>query len=178
MAADNDNVVIAAFNDPEDAKSAVEALHDAGFDDHEIGVLRQDGAGRAEVKPLEQAKGKQAGTGAAVGAAVGLGLGVVAGFLPGIGPILASGILASILAIAATGAAAGGIVGALVGMGISEDDAHFFDHQFREGRTIVLVVSGDQTDLAFRVFHHHNAAYRPETTGGAERETGAAPPLH
>jgi uncharacterized membrane protein len=147
------NVMIAAFNDRSYALSAVDRLHEAGFSDTEIGILSRDD-GEDAVKTLQAARRKKTGPGAAVGAAVGLGVGALVAAVPGIGPVLVGGVLASIMAGAVTGAAAGSLVGALVGLGLDEDVASYFERKFRDGETIVLVVTGDRTPAAFRLFHH------------------------
>jgi hypothetical protein len=53
--------------------------------------------------------------------------------------VIAAGLLAGVLGGAAAGAAAGGIVGALVGLGIPEDEAHRYQEEFLQGRTLVVV---------------------------------------
>jgi hypothetical protein len=155
--ASEQNVMIAAFNDRSYAFSAVERLHEAGFTDKEIGVLTHD-EGQDAVKTLQDARRNKAGSGAAVGAAIGFGVGALASALPGVGPVLAGGVLASLMAGAVTGAAAGGLVGALVGLGLDEDAASYFERKFRDGETIVLVVSGERTDVAFRLFNQYGAS--------------------
>jgi hypothetical protein len=72
--------------------------------------------------------------------------------IPGVGPVVSGGLLATALAGAATGAAtgavAGGVTGALVGLGIPEDEAKYYDEQFREGRTLMTVKADDRYDDA------------------------------
>ncbi|MGH7129004.1 MAG: general stress protein, partial [Planctomycetaceae bacterium] len=80
-----------------------------------------------------------------------------AGLLPAIGPVIAGGLLMSILASAAGGAAAGGLVGALIGLGIPEEEARFYDTEFRAGRTVVTVQAGDRYDEAFAICNRRGA---------------------
>ncbi len=137
------NVLIGVFNDHRKAQEALAELKRVGFRDEQIGVASRD-ADRDEV-----AKGKSKGTyaeeGAVAGVATGAGvgglwaLGIAAGVLPAIGPVIAGGLLASILASAATGAAAGGLAGALIGMGIPEEEATYYESEFKAGRTVVTV---------------------------------------
>jgi len=84
-------------------------------------------------------------------------VGIAAGVLPAIGPAIAGGILASILASAATGAVAGGVIGALLGIGVPEDEAKYYDEEFRSGRTIVTVRAENRFDEAQDVLRRHGA---------------------
>ena len=82
----------------------------------------------------------------------------MAGVLPAIGPVIAGGALAAIAASAAGTAVAGGLVGALIGMGISEDEAEYYDREFEQGRTVVTVkASGAQYQTAHRILDRYNA---------------------
>jgi hypothetical protein len=49
---------------------------------------------------------------------------------------------------AGIGAAAGGLVGALVGMGIPDEEAKYYDSEFKQGRTLMTVKSSDRYDEA------------------------------
>jgi uncharacterized protein (TIGR02271 family) len=138
--------VIAIFDDRARAQSAIEQLKRAGFTEREIGVTARDGdTGSAEV--LRDGGGKEthakegAITGLAAGAGVGAlwGLGILAGVLPAIGPAIAGGTLAAILSSAAAGAATAGLAGTLIGLGIPEDEAKYYEEEFRAGRTVVTV---------------------------------------
>ena len=131
------------FEDRNDARKAIDELKRIGFRDDQIGVVSHDTENENGKATGEGAT--KVGGGAAIGAATGAGvgalwaLGIAAGLLPGIGPIIAGGILASVLASAAGAAAVGGIAGALVGLGVSEEDANYYEGEFRGGRTIVTV---------------------------------------
>lgn len=46
------------------------------------------------------------------------------------------------LASAGSGAAAGAVIGGLVGLGVPEDEAQFFEHEYRAGRILVTVAAG------------------------------------
>jgi outer membrane lipoprotein SlyB len=70
--------------------------------------------------------------------------------LPAIGPVIAGGLLAAIAASAGVGAAAGAIVGSLVGLGVSDEEAAYYDEEFRKGRTIVVVQTDDRADVAYQ----------------------------
>jgi hypothetical protein len=64
------------------------------------------------------------------------------------------------------GAAAGGLVGALVGLGLSEEDARYYEGQVREGKTLVAVDAGDRPDEARDIVRRH---------GGYDRATAPGP---
>jgi uncharacterized protein (TIGR02271 family) len=138
--------VIAVFDDRTQAQRAIADLKRAGFTENEIGVTTRDGdsgdgrLARASDKGETHAK-EGAVAGVAAGAGVGAlwGLGILAGVLPAIGPAIAGGTLAAILSSAAAGAATAGVAGALIGLGIPEEEANYYDQEFRAGRTVVTV---------------------------------------
>lgn len=163
MATKKNSVVVGVFKDRNQAEQAVDALQKAGFKDSQIGVVARDG------KPVRGIKNRStlAEEGAVGGAAVGLGagmlagLGVIAGVIPAIGPAIAGGILGSILSSAGLGAAAGGLIGALVGLGIPEEDAEFYEKEFKAGRIIVTVKNAARADEAMEIlkrYEGYNAA--------------------
>jgi uncharacterized protein (TIGR02271 family) len=75
--------------------------------------------------------------------------------LPAIGPVIAGGTLASIIASAATGAAVAGVGGALVGMGVPEDEAKYYESEFKAGRTLVTVQAGNQNAEVEAIMRRH-----------------------
>lgn len=80
-------------------------------------------------------------------------IGVAAGLLPAIGPVIAGGLLAAIAVGAGAGAATGLIVGAFVGLGVSDEEAAYYDEEFKKGRTIVVVQSHRSPDIAYRILN-------------------------
>ena len=97
--------------------------------------------------------GNKAEEGAVAGLATGavlakLGAGHPVHVVPGIGPAIFGGTLGAILSSAAAGAAAAGIGGALVGLGIPDDDAKYYEGEFKAGRKIVTVRGGPQAGNA------------------------------
>jgi hypothetical protein len=160
--------VVGVFERSEDARRAIEALRDDDFSAKDIGVLAHDKDGDPHIKSIKDLDGNKAGAGAATGAAVGAGggalwaLGIAAGILPAIGPVIAGGTLAAIAASAAGGAAAGGITGALVGAGIDDDEAAYYDEEFRQGRTVVVVHpdDADETARALAIMNRSNSVNR------------------
>jgi len=176
VAAAEQRAIVGVFEDRLAAEEAVHALHHAGFAHDKIGfVIRgvDDVAGGM----ITDASGTKDGKGAVAGALTG---GVVGGVLaagisllvPGVGPVLAGGILASFFGGAIAGTAVGGILGAMQGLGISEDEARFYERQFHEGRAIVAVKPGarlaDAADILVRFGGHnvHSEARSPVRTDG------------
>jgi len=152
---------VGVFYDPKQAQQAVNELRRLGFREDEIGVASREGdniAGAREVSSTDSNAGTGAVAGAATGAGIGAlwGLGIVAGVLPAIGPAIAGGTLAAILSSAAAGAAAAGLAGALIGLGVPEEEAHYYEEEFKSGRTIVTVKSEARCDEARAVLQRFN----------------------
>ena len=164
------DTALGVFDDRDDAQDAINALRDAGFDPSQISVLARD---RNTANGLAEDTGSEAGTGAATGAIAGGLLGGVAGWLigigalaiPGVGPIIAAGPLAAALGGAAIGAAGGGIIGALTGAGVPEDEARYYDEEFRRGGIVVSVTAPGRYGEASSILHEYGA--RDMTTANA-----------
>lgn len=173
---EHQSVVVGCFVDPENARLAIRRLREAGFADSDIGLITHDRNGEVEVTTLDEARGSRAGTGAAIGAAAGAGgaalwaLGVAAGVLPAIGPVIAGGLLAAVLASAAGGAAAGGIVGALIGLGIPDEQARYYEDEFKRGSTIVIVSTDERPADALEILRACDSYNRYDEEIEAERE--------
>lgn len=165
MATQARSTVVGIFHDQDKADAAIVDLHDAGFTKDQIGIVARTDSGTGEWRhPTEPDSNESAAEEAAVGgAAIGAGvgglwaLGIAVGALPAIGPAIAGGILASILASTALGAAAGGLVGALVGMGIPEEEAEYYEEEFRAGRILVTVRDESRVDEARAILLSHGA---------------------
>jgi hypothetical protein len=161
------STIVGVFEDRSDAEDAVRDLQRSGYTASDIGYAGHGTAPEGVRDAEEQAE--DAGAGAAAGAVGGGVLGgilgaVAAGLIPGVGPIIGAGILAATLGGAAAGAAAGGLVGALTGLGVSEDDARYYDDEFRSGRTLVTVRAADRWDEVRTILRRHGA-YDVETRG-------------
>lgn len=154
------DTVVSVFDDRDDAQDAIEALRDAGFRADTISVLARD---RDMAGTLAEDTGAQTAAGAATGALAGGLLGGVAGWLigigalaiPGVGPIVAAGPLAAALGGAAIGAAGGGIIGALTGLGVPEDEARYYEEEFRQGGIVVTVQAAGRYDEAHDILHEY-----------------------
>lgn len=147
--------IVGVFHNQREAQEALRDLRAAGFREDEIGLIAHDEDGMIETHDEE---GNKAGEGAAIGAATGAGAGalwavaIAAGILPAIGPVIAGGILGSVLASAAGGAAAGGLAGALIGLGIPDEEAEYYENEFRSGRTLVTVKTSSRREEAWRIW--------------------------
>jgi uncharacterized protein (TIGR02271 family) len=155
------DTIVGVFEDRAHAQDAIQDLKAHGFTDPQIGLVAHDR--KAPGHDVEEAEGSKAGEGAAIGLATGAGIGalwgigIAAGMLPAIGPVIAGGVLASTLASAATGAAVAGLVGALVGLGIPEEEAEFYETEFKTGRTLVTVRHEGRFDEAWTILQRHGA---------------------
>ena len=164
MSTTTSSTAVGVFTDRRQAQQAVADLKRAGFGDDQIGVVSK-GHDDATATTTD-AKGSHVGEGATVGVAAGAGvgalwaLGIVAGMLPAIGPVVAGGIFASILASAVGGAAIAGVAGALIGLGIPEEDAHYYEGEFKSGRTIVTVKAGARYNEAWSILSRGGAYSR------------------
>ena len=146
------STVVGVFEDKTHANKAITELHQAGFNQSQIGVVMQHAGGAGNVPATEH--DSHAASGALTGALAGLGLGalaglgVLAGVIPVVGPAIAAGTLGVILSNAAAGAGIAGLVGALVGAGIPEHEAKFYQGELEAGRSIVTVNAGSRSGEA------------------------------
>jgi uncharacterized protein (TIGR02271 family) len=172
------SVAVGVFEDVTKAQQCVQELRRAGFREDQIGVVRREGDGRTATTLTEE-KGNYAGTGAATGAVAGAGvgalwaLGVAAGMLPAIGPVIAGGLFAAVLASAAGTAAVGGVLGALIGLGIPEDEAQYYESEFKAGRTIVTVRTDGHYDEAMNILRRHGAYDMSSSSASSTTSTAA-----
>jgi hypothetical protein len=168
--------VVGVFTNRTQAQDAVADLRRAGFTEQEIGVVSHDEE-RPDTHAGDSGDAVTGGAvaGAAAGAGVGAlwGLGIMAGLVPAIGPVIAGGTLAAILASAATGAAVAGLAGALLGMGLSREEAEYYEGEFRQGRTVVTVHTLGRADEARMIldrFGAYDYTTRPSMAGSTMHE--------
>jgi hypothetical protein len=158
----NPSTVVGVFERQSDVNGALDDLYRAGFKDDQIGVVAH-GEGRTTTTDAgrpgtTEDRAEGAVSGAVTGGALGAVLGAAAALaIPGVGPVLAGGILASALGGAAIGAAAGGILGALTDMGVPEEDARYYETEFRGGRTLLTVRATGRADEARNILQRHGA---------------------
>jgi hypothetical protein len=171
------SALIGVFHDRLQAERAVRDLEAVGFDKRRIGFVIR-GSDVAQGGMITDTIGAKDGSGAIAGAVTGgLAGGILAAavtaVLPGVGPVLAAGVFAMFVGYAGAGAAIGGILGALIGLGVSEEEARYYEKHFHEGRAIVAVSKGAQMQLAGEILarngadHLQNLCNSPIDTGGA-----------
>jgi hypothetical protein len=161
--------IVGVFEGRREAETAVGRLLQAGFRPEQVGVvLRDEPAGKGLAKVVADVAPEE---GAAVGAVTGGTLGgligaAVAATLPGVGPALAVGILAGALGGATVGTAGGGLVGALVGLGMSHEEASYFEAEFHRGRALVSVRADGRRAEAAEILARCGAYPRAEGPPG------------
>jgi hypothetical protein len=161
MKAEDKGVILGVFFDRGTAEKAIDELHHAGFSDRDIGLLTPGG----EVVEAQTATTVQEGNaaegavaGALAGGTVGAVTGALASFLiPGLGMAVTGGLLTVILASTAAGAAGGSLIGPFIALGLSEEEARYYERQFSAGRTILVIKTHDREDEARRVLRRHGA---------------------
>ncbi len=171
------STLVGVFVDQNAAREAVNELRRDGFRSDQIGVAartERHGIPPAEEPAVDAKTRSKVAEGAAIGAGTGAGLGaawalgIAAGVLPVVGPVIAGGLLASVLASAAGTAAVGTIVGGLLGLGVSEEEAQFYETEFHAGRTLVTVKPEGRYGEAEAVLRKHGA-YDMKTTSNDNR---------
>jgi hypothetical protein len=151
--------LVAAFEDRTEAERAVDDLEQAGFTADQVGFAIR-GSDAVQGGMLTDAQGAKDGRGAAAGMAAGAGIGAILGaaaalLIPGVGPVVAGGVLTMAFGGAVAGTAIGGIFGAMTGLGISEEEAKFYEYEFNAGRAIVAVKAGPRCADAAQILRRH-----------------------
>jgi hypothetical protein len=151
--------LIASFEDRLEAERAVDELAQAGFNTDEVGFALR-GADVASGGMITDEQGAKDGKGALAGMATGAGLGAILGaaaamLVPGVGPVLAGGILTFAFGGAIAGTAIGGMFGAMTGLGVSEEEARFYEKEFQSGKAIVAVKAGNRSAEAAEILRKH-----------------------
>ncbi|HUZ00014.1 MAG TPA: hypothetical protein VMU89_06665 [Thermomicrobiaceae bacterium] len=154
-------IIAAAYPEASDAQSAVMALRQHGFSEHDISVLYTDAGHTIRAGLLDGAV-----WGGVLGALFGL-------FFPPAGLLVAAGPIAGALASGATLGAAGaltvgaleGLVTGLVHLGLPKEVATGFGEQVHKGDTLVIAHASDE-NAAIRAqqvleAHHPRAETAP-----------------
>ena len=174
--------VVGVFDERRSAEMAIADLERAGFHDDQIGFAAHGdstAAGRTEGTDnitTDTGPGSGAMTGAMTGGVLGGVLGALASLaIPGVGPVVAAGILGPIIGGAAAGvgigAAGGGLIGGLTTTGVAEDDARYYDEEFRGGRSLVTVRAAERATEARAIIQRHGG--HDSSTRGAAGTTRA-----
>ena len=160
METTNEKALVGVFSSRADAHRAINQLIDAGFGSDNVGFASRESADDVGDVPMEEVEDLQddASSGAVAGVAGGGAIGGLLGagaalLIPGVGPMVAAGILA---AGVAGGAFAGGLYGPFMNMGATEEEAHYYDQEFKSGASIVTVHAGGRDDEVRDVFRANN----------------------
>lgn len=147
----NDMKAIAAiFGSRADAERAAHRVLALGLTPEHIAVLSPGAHPRDTVVTDE---GEAQGTGAAIGAVVGGATGAAIGMplgaamslmVPGVGPIIALGLIGAAL-FSAGGAAIGSALETTLSQGVPRDDVFIYEDALRRGRSVVVVVTDDES---------------------------------
>jgi hypothetical protein len=166
MAVATQQTVVGVFSNPSDAQDAICELKNRGVPEAEIGmILRESSAADGEPADAETMMAEGAAAGAVTGAGIGAlwALGIAANIVPGIGPVISGGLLTAILASAAGGAAVAGLFGALLGLGLSEEEARYYEREVISGRTLVTVRHPDDPAEVDAIMHRHGGVHLHES---------------
>lgn len=151
----------AVFASTEDARSAIEALREAGFEAQDISLAMptaQDIAEAAEgTGHADERVTPVAAVGAVLGGLAGWLVGVAVLAVPGAGPFLAAGAFGTAMAGAGVGVGLGALAGALANMGLSRHSAHWYEQQVHAGNTLVGVRAGPRAEEARQVLRRYGA---------------------
>ena len=136
-----ENLVVGVFDDRVDAEEALRALKSADFEPDQISIVMLQ-TPHAEVEErhgrhIDETTGILAG--GALGGLAGWLIGATAVAVPGLGALLAAGALVGAVGGAGLGAAAGGIIGHLIDLGLSREEAHYYQERVRHGAALLTV---------------------------------------
>ncbi len=165
-------MVVGVFRHQTQAERALDELHQAGFSDEQIGfAVRAKESTEISIAPTDsRTHAIGATTGAVSGGVAGGLLSAAAELLiPGFGAALAGGVLAATLSGVVLGAVAGGFVGALQGMGISEEEARYYERELESGHIIVAIDAGERAQEVLDILRR-NGAYNASTEREAIEE--------
>lgn len=164
-------VVVGVFQERAQARKAVADLESAGFTEKQVGfaIRNPDGAGEPKLnvpevkgeKPTESTPLKTTIGGGVVGGILGA---LTALLIPGIGPVLAGGILAGALGGALVGAGVSDMVGTLMDMGVTQNQAQYYQQEFKEGRALVVVNTTDRQQEAEDILNRDGAMQQKTRT--------------
>jgi len=152
--------MFAVFNNRSDAESAINEIKGDNLtsSNEDISIIMKN---QEEQKELAQNTGTNIAEGTAKGATTGAVLGVIAGLLvgagtialPPLGGLIIAGPLATALGISTTaatalaggglGALGGGLIGALTGLGLSHEDATYYESAINNNNILVGIKNNE-----------------------------------
>jgi hypothetical protein len=168
------SIAVGVFKNRLQAFKAIEDLRNAGFSDDLIGFIRKEGNTGPLQATVEETHMASITTGAVGGGVLGGVLGAaVALLIPGIGPMIAGGILGAALGGAALGMATGSLLGIFTGMGLSDEEARYYQSELAAGNTIVTVKAGQRYAEAQNILQRNGSqkAATPSTSENPETTT-------
>lgn len=142
--------VVGVFKSRSAAERGSAGVVALGISKDKISILTPE-ATEKELAQIPIVAAEQPGMGKAMGATVGGTIGLASAgalgslFVPGLGPVLAIGLAGGLL-----GAVGGGTVGGALEnastSGLPEDELFVYEDALRQGRTMVVVMAGDDSD--------------------------------
>ncbi|HET9029981.1 MAG TPA: general stress protein [Candidatus Aquilonibacter sp.] len=159
------------YYDRTSAESAVNRLHDMGYDRNDISVMSKD---PDRARAFAEDTGTKAPEGTVTGGVIGGALGAIIAGLTATGSIaaiagtggaaapLVAGPLAAALAGLGGGGLIGGIIGALVGAGIPEDRAKEYEEGLNRGGMLIGVNPREEHRQQVRDYFSSSRAPRTE----------------
>jgi len=175
--------LVGVFSDYDQAEDCVDELKAKGFREDQIGFMMQDPDRRTSETTVETEHHDSGDVGAGGGFLTGAVTGGLVGaaaalFIPAVGPVLAGGILASTLAGAAIGAVTGGVAASLIHLGVPEDEAHYYEGEFKSGRTLVSVKTEGRYDEARSIMESYGGYFDEATAATTRRELTDEPAVN
>lgn len=162
------SIAVGVFKNRLQAFKAIEDLRKAGFNDDLIGFIRKEGNTGPLQATVEETHMASVTTGAVGGGVLGGILGAaVALLIPGIGPMIAGGILGAALGGAALGVATGSLLGIFTGIGLSDEEARYYQSELAAGNTIVTIKAGQRYTEAQNILQR-NGSKKAATTSTLE----------
>lgn len=146
--------VAGIFPDRRSAEHAIVDLKADGFDPQRMGIVMQDRSDANEIAE-DQSISSAAGavTGGVIGGTAGALLAATGALaIPGIGPFITGGVLASLV-----GGTAGWLVGGLAGLGLSRDEAQYYQDRVEQGGILVTVDPEGRDAEAQRIMFDNGA---------------------
>lgn len=153
-----ERTIVGLFNLQTQATAALRDLQANGFPEDSLGIITPDPEGRGAQSAITDDPAlkpntvtEDAVTGGIFGGALGAFLAATGALvIPGIGPFISGGILVTLI-----GGGAGWLIGGLSGLGISEEDARYYQEQVESGRSLVSVKTADRVEDAVRILLRH-----------------------
>lgn len=122
--------------DRRSAEHAIVDLKAHGFDPQRMGIVMRDRSDAREIAEDQNISTTAvAVTGGVIGGTAGALLAATGALaVPGVGPFITGGVLATLV-----GSAAGWLVGGLAGLGLSRDEAEYYQNRVEQGGVLVTV---------------------------------------